>query len=79
MGGEIDQAYSQSDGRKIVYASLNPVDLLRNPNKFTVIALAVILVLVLIVVLIIRAVTGRHRRAKGKNRAAPGYDAYRGR
>jgi hypothetical protein len=78
MGGEMDEAYSQPDGRKNVYASLNPVDLLRNPNKFTAIALGVILVVILVVALIVRAVMGR-RRPKGKNRAAPGYDVYRGR
>ena len=63
MGGEMDPQYAETDGRKVVYSSLNPVDLLRNANQFTYILLAVILVLILIVVLIIR---GIRRRIKGK-------------
>ena len=65
MGGEMDQQYAQKDGRKVVYSSLNPVDLLRNANKFTYILLAVVLVLVLTVVLITRAVVRRVRRKRG--------------
>lgn len=64
MGGTMDEQYAQTDGRKVVYSSLNPVDLLRNANKFTYILLAVILVLVLIVVLITRAIIRRIKRKK---------------
>ena len=77
MGGEIDPRYSQPDGRKTVYASLNPVDLLRSPNKFTFIALAVLLILLAVVILIIRAVVRRVRRGGG-GRSASGYRPYRG-
>ena len=64
MGGEMDEQYAQTDGRKVVYSSLNPVKLLRNANKFTYILVAVILTLVLIVILITRAIVRRARRKK---------------
>ena len=64
MGGTMDEAYAQPDGRKVVYSSWNPVDLLKNANKFTYILLAVILVLILIVFFLTRAVVRRVRRKK---------------
>ena len=64
MGGEMDSQYAQPDGRKVVYSSLNPVDLLKNANKFTYILLAVILVLVLLVTVITRAIVRKIRRKK---------------
>ena len=53
MEGDLDSRYAQPDGRKVVYASLNPVKLLRNANVFTYIALAVILVLIAVIALIV--------------------------
>ena len=35
MGGEMDARYAEPDGRKVVYASLSPVKLLKNANIFT--------------------------------------------
>lgn len=64
MGGEMDDLYAQPDGRKVVYSSLNPVDLLKNANKFTYILLAVILILVLLVTVITRAIVRKIRRKK---------------
>lgn len=66
MGGEMDGRYASTDGRKVVYSSLNPVKLLRGANKFTYILLAVIAVLVLLVALIVRAIVRRIRRKGGK-------------
>ena len=62
MGGEMDSRYAAPDGRKTVYASLNPVELLKSPNKFTVIALVVILVVLAVLVLVVRLVVRRVRR-----------------
>ena len=76
MGGEMDEYYAAPDGRKQVYASLNPVEMLKSPNKFTLIALAVVIVLIAVVVLIIRRIVRRPRRG-GKD-AAKGYTPYRG-
>ena len=67
MGGEIDEEYSRPDGRKQVYSSLSPVKMLRGANKFTYIAIAVILVLILVIVLIVRCIIRRiKRRRKNK-------------
>lgn len=51
MGGEMDSKYAETDGRKVVYSSLNPIDLLRNANIFTFVVLAVIVVLISVIVL----------------------------
>lgn len=56
MGGEMDEHYAQTDGRKVIYSSWNPVKLLRNANKFTYILIAVILVVIAFVALITRGV-----------------------
>ena len=45
MGGEMDERYAEPDGRKVVYQSWIPADLLRNANVFTyavVVLLAVV-------------------------------------
>jgi 2',3'-cyclic-nucleotide 2'-phosphodiesterase (5'-nucleotidase family) len=66
MGGEMDGRYAATDGRKVVYASLNPIKLLRNANKFTFIALGVAILLILGAVLIVRAILRRRRRKRAK-------------
>lgn len=50
MDEEMDEQYAQPDGRKLIYASWNPVTLLRNANKFTWILLGAILVMTLLLV-----------------------------
>ena len=64
MDGEMDEQYAGTDGRKVIYSSLNPVDLLKNANKFTCILLGVVLVLALAVVLLTRAVLRKIRKRK---------------
>ncbi len=64
MGSDMDPQYSQPDGRKIVYSSLNPVKLLRSANKFTYSLLAVLLLLILMVILIVKKVRGAFRNKK---------------
>ena len=57
MGGEMDQRYGQTDGRKQVYASWNPVSLLKNaglPTAVAILALVLVLVLLIVVVLLLR-------------------------
>ena len=66
MGGEMDEAYASTDGRKVVYSSLNPATLLNNANKFTYILLGVVAVLILIVVLIVRFIIKRKTNKKCK-------------
>lgn len=64
MDGEMDPRYAGTDGRKVVYSSWNPVDLLRNANIFTYVLLGAIVLLILILVLVIRAVIRRRKRKK---------------
>ena len=45
MGGEMDEHYSTVDGRKVVYSSLNPADMLRNANIFTYVVIILILII----------------------------------
>ncbi len=66
MDGEMDNRYATTDGRKIVYKSLNPVKLLTNANIFTYIILiafaVVIAVAVLVVCLIKRKISKKQKR-----------------
>ena len=51
--------YSAPDGRKDVSHSLNPIQLLKNPNWLTLVVLLVLVIVLTVVVLILRAVTNR--------------------
>lgn len=62
MGGEMDTQYADVDGRKIVYSSFNPADLLRNANKFTYALIGIFVALVVIVAFIIRFIISRKKR-----------------
>ena len=66
MGGEMDAKYSETDGRKVVYSSLNPIKLLRNANKFTYILIAVVVVLIAAIVLIVVAIVKKVKKNKAK-------------
>jgi 2',3'-cyclic-nucleotide 2'-phosphodiesterase (5'-nucleotidase family) len=64
MDGEMDSRYAGTDGRKVVYRSLNPITLLRNANVFTYIALTLILAVLAAIVLITRTIVRRVIRKK---------------
>ncbi len=64
MGGQMDPAYEKPDGRKIVYASWAPADLLRGANIFTFVAIGIVLLLIAVIVLIVRAVVRRIRKKR---------------
>ena len=64
MGGEMDSRYEKPDGRKVVYASLNPVSLLRNANIFTWLVLALILILAAVIVLVTVKTVKKSRKKK---------------
>ena len=64
MGEEMDPAYAQTDGRKVVYSSLNPVNMLKNANHFTWIAIAAILVLIALIAGIIALIRRRINRKR---------------
>ena len=69
MGGEMDEAYSAVDGRKVVYSSLNPVKLLKNANKFTFVLLVLILVVIVVIILVVRR-RKRHDKQGRKHRVS---------
>ena len=64
MDGEMEARYEKPDDRKVVYASLNPVKLLRNANIFTYIVLAVILILIAVIVLVTVKIVRKVKRKK---------------
>ena len=64
MGGEMDPHYAEPDGRKIVYASKAPADLLRNANIFTYAVLILGAAVISAPILIVRAIVRRCKKAK---------------
>ena len=67
MGEEMDDQYAETDGRKVIYSSWKPADLLRSANKFTWILLAAILLVILLgvgIVALVRRIVRRIRRKK---------------
>ena len=66
MGGEMNEHYGATDGRKMVYSSLNPTKLLRNANKFTYIILILLILLVALIVFVAKRIAGKNRKKKQK-------------
>lgn len=64
MNGEMSEKYSATDGRKQVYSSFAPADMLRNANAFTFVVLAVILVLVALIVLVVVIIVRKIKKKK---------------
>jgi len=52
--GNIPQSYVNSDSRKIIIDSWNPIQLIKNPNKFFFIIIGVVVVLLLILFFLIK-------------------------
>ena len=57
MGGEMDERYAEPDGRKVVYQSWSPADLLRNANIFTYLVVGILAVVFLLVAAVAVGVT----------------------
>lgn len=66
MGGAMDEYYTKTDGRKVVYRSLSPADMLRGANKFTFIAIGAILLVILIIVAVVVITVRVIRKIKQK-------------
>lgn len=64
MGGTMDERYAEEDGRKVVYSSLLPADLLRNANVFTYVVLGLILSVILLAVLLVCRIVVRKRKKR---------------
>lgn len=70
--------YFQPQGRKVVYASWNPIDLLKNANWITLLVLVLVIVLILIIVLVIRAIIRRRRGRRYGGRKGYSGSVYHG-
>lgn len=64
---DIPLSYGEFQGRKVVVESSSPADLLKNPNKFSVIILGVPLLILLLLILGITRAVKKHKRKASKN------------
>ena len=72
--------YAGALGRKVVYSSWNPIDLLKSPNWITLLVLLIVVVLIAVIVLVVRAIVCRKsRRRYGRGYGSGGTRAYHGR
>ena len=63
----VPEYYETTHGRKVVDESRNVIDLVKNPNKFSVMIIGIVLVLILIIILLvvlIRKLIKKRRRKK---------------
>ena len=63
-GGEMDEKDSSTDGRKVVYKSLNPVDLVRDANMFTYAVIIIPILLIADIVIIINVIVKKRKKKK---------------
>ena len=77
--GTIPAEYSAPLGRKVVYASWNPIELLKSPNWITLLVLLILVVLIVVIVLAVRAVVRRKSKRRYGRHQYGGSSVYRGR
>ena len=58
--------YEGAEGRKVVEDSKNIFELIKNPNKYTIMIVAIVLIVIFVVVLIIRLVLRLIKRIRKK-------------
>ncbi len=65
----VPEKYREAEGRKVVYSSLNPVELLKSPNwiTLTVIGVVVVLICVIVFCVVYRGRRKRYERAHKKH------------
>ena len=66
MNGEISGNYDEADGRKTVYSSFAPNDLLRNANVFTFAVIGVVLLVSCVIVLVVISAVRKSKKRKNK-------------
>lgn len=76
---EVPEKYSAPEGRKEVYASWNPIDLLKSPNWITLLVMLIGLLIIVVIVLVVRAVVRRRSRRRYGRNSSGGTRVYRGR
>ncbi len=64
MNGEMSEKYSAPDGRKLVYKSFAPDDMLRNANIFTFAVIGVAVLIIGVVILIVVLTIRKNRKKK---------------
>ena len=68
MGENMDPYYEKTDGRKVVYTSLKPTDMLRNANVFTYVALALVFIVLLLLLKLIQLIFRKKGKKKKKTK-----------
>ena len=63
---QIPERYAQARGDKVVYSSLSPIEMLKNANIYTYIALALIILIVFLLIFIPIRITKAVKRKKAK-------------
>ena len=64
----VPMRYGETEGRKIVYASLNPIELLKAANWITITVIAVVVVIIAVIVLCVVHYRRRKRRKHKRKR-----------
>ena len=75
---QVPMSYSAPEGRKVVTASWNPIQLLRNANWITLVVLLVLVLLIIMIVLIFNAIVRRRKKRRYGRKRGHGPRAYRG-
>ncbi len=66
MNGEVSPYYDSADGRKTVYSSFAPNDMLRNANVFTYVAIALIVLILALIILVAVLIVRKIKKRKNK-------------
>lgn len=66
MNGEVSPYYASADGRKTVYSSFAPNDMLRNANVFTYVAIALIVLILALIILVAVLIVRKIKKRKNK-------------
>ncbi|MBQ2825546.1 MAG: bifunctional metallophosphatase/5'-nucleotidase [Clostridia bacterium] len=66
MNGEMSGNYETADGRKAVYSSFAPVDMLRNANVFTFAVIGVVLLILAVIILVVTLIVRKNKKRKNK-------------
>ncbi len=66
MNGEVWESYESADGRKAVYASFAPGDMLRNANVFTFAVIGVVLLILAVIILVVVLIVRKNKKRKNK-------------
>lgn len=66
MNGEMSENYETADGRKTVYSSFAPGDMLRNANVFTFAVIGVVLLVLAVIILVVTLIVRKNKKRKNK-------------